>query len=411
MRLAASALRGLLALAPLLALALPAGSAWSAPVTWRERPVIGCVDPWASRLLSHQATVGRHSLRWREAVEHRGRCFLIRAESRWEPIADRGDLVLIRRSPPERGVPPLYVPAAVATRKAAEAPSEPDVGAAPLTAVTEESLSPLAPNRPPPTKPAPKLAAPKLPVRGQPPPPVQPPPVQPPPVQPAPVQAVVARPPAAAVAGSDASPRGYAFGFVLAVLLTTLFLATLALLFRLLLRRAVEPAQPALMRPIELSPRTTLAERRPSPPAMPLPTPPSVRRARVGQVLLPPATAREHPDAQRRCADLLREAGWQVRVGAAAAVLRAGDGLDRGCDPGIDLVARRDGRVLALRCPPRAAIVNEEVVEQACIVRERERADRAAIVSEAPFAAAARKLAMQTGIDLLEPDQLKAFAR
>ena len=342
-------------------------------------------------------------MHWRHAVERRGRCFLIGAESRgaesrWEPIATRGDLVLMRRSPPERGLPPLYVPAASAARQAGPpsgASLDPDTLAAPLTAISQESLPPPAPAAQPPAA---------QPAAAQPP-AAQPSTVRaPPPVQQAKVQVRAAAPPAAAIRRADASPRGYAVGFVLAVLLIILILATLALLLRLLLRRAVEP-----MRPVETSPRTSLGPLptvRCVPPPIMLPVAP---RASVG--LAPQPAAIQEADAQRHCADLLRQAGWQVRVGATVTAARADHGRACDTDRGIDLVARRGGRVLALRCPPRAAIVNEEVVEQACLARERERADRAAIVSEAPYAAAARKLAMQTGIDLLEPDQLSAFAR
>ncbi|WP_428394712.1 restriction endonuclease [Lichenicoccus sp.] len=206
---------------------------------------------------------------------------------------------------------------------------------------------------------------------------------------------MAAAPPAAAATGAAASPRGYALGFVLAVLLIILTLATLALMLRLLLRRAVEP-----VRPIDTNPRPS------APPPVMLPAAP---RASVG--LAPRPLAIQEADAPRQCADLLRKAGWQVKVGASVPAGRVDCGRDCHADLGTDLVARRDGRVLALRCPPPAAIVNEEVVEQACIARERERADRAAIVSQSPYPAAARKLAMQTGIDLLEPDQLRAFAR
>ncbi len=367
MGLTASALRGSRSITMALALigtALATNAGSSGP---DAIPRIACVDPKAALMLGDPATIGRHSARWRFKVARRGRCFSIEAHSSWEAISRIHGLVLMRRSPPQPGLPPLYFRAAPirAASLAAGAPMRPAMRRAIRGEVIEEAL--LPPPVPPP--PVPPPTAPAIPAATTPPPaatPIAPAlPTMPPPIASAPA----------------ASERGYALGFVIAVLLIIVLLATVALLLRLLLRRSREPVRP-------LVPVPALARIMPAVPA-----------ARLQTAELMPEPAWPEADAQRRCADLLREAGWYASV-------RECHGL-----PGADVVARRGGRVLALRCLPGAATVDEEAIEQTCIARERERADLAAIVSEAPFTAEARKLASQTGIDLLRPDQLGVLTR
>ena len=214
--------------------------------------------------------------------------------------------------------------------------------------------------------------------------------------------------------------RGYAAGFILSILLIILALASLILLLRLLFRRPV-PVPPTQPVPFAKMPR--LAAR-----AAPLfkkdpnraragvndglgasdsrleqalfSSPPPLASHAAGQVA---ARTRLSRDLVRQCAGLLQKAGWlatvrQDRAGRAALMV-------------TDVVARRRGRILALRCVPVVLPVDEEIIEQACLAREREHADVAAIVSAASFTFNAQKLALETGIELLHPDQLEDFAR
>ena len=99
-----------------------------------------------------------------------------------------------------------------------------------------------------------------------------------------------------------------------------------------------------------------------------------------------------------RCVDQLRHAGWDARTRFSAGL------------PGPDVVARSNGLVLALQCHASRLPVDVGAVEQACMARERQQSDLAAIVSNAPFTDAARQLAERTGIVLLHEDELASFA-
>ena len=401
MRMTASRLGCLLACLPLLA---PVGSSAAA----HAATVIACVDPKATIVLSSPDTLARHSARWRELVLRRGRCFRIEPGTRWQPLFDRDGLVLMRRTPPKPGMPPLYFRTApgaadamrpdAVTKAGILQAGTPQAGAlvrrsGPGTEITEQTLPPPA------AAPAPEIGVPPVSVAAPPvPAAIAPPPSLPPDPAPVAVSAAQQAPVVARRPEADVSRRGYAFGFAVAVLLIILLLAAAALLLRLLLRRTAKlgeagavamPLQPAFVRPARAE--AAAVERAFGPTASA-----PVRLHRAGLFPGPVWLAREHARAGRRCADLLREAGWQ-------ATLRPSP---QGC-----VVARRGGRILTLRCLPAAANVDEDAIEQACMTRERERADAAAIVCEAPVTASARDLAAHTGISLLRPDQIGSFAR
>ena len=101
---------------------------------------------------------------------------------------------------------------------------------------------------------------------------------------------------------------------------------------------------------------------------------------------------------RKRCAAGLRHAGWDTRTRAAESA------------PGPDVIARNGERVLALRCLPSSEPVDVQEVVDACEVREQQRSDLAAIVSNASFTEGARQLAARTGIVLLHENELSSFA-
>ncbi len=214
-------------------------------------------------------------------------------------------------------------------------------------------------------------------------------------------------PPPASAEVAAASARGYAIGFALAIVLIVTSLAALALLARVLLRSPPAPAR-------EPSPHEPPTPEAPSPrpsshdaSCVGLPTRPravlrAVRTSSPPLAMLQAAGPRaswpgdDETDPRLQCAVLLREAGWDVS--------------SRLHGRGPDLIARRRGRVVALRCLPASGLVDEQAVEAACVARERVRADLAVIVSNARCTSDARQLASRIGVDLLQEDQLRGYA-
>lgn len=98
------------------------------------------------------------------------------------------------------------------------------------------------------------------------------------------------------------------------------------------------------------------------------------------------------------CAARLREAGWHCERGPPS---------DGG---GADIVARRDGVTLILRCWKTSAGVRPAVVQDAAAARQRLGADAAAVVSNAPFSSAAIALGAATGTLMLNHAELDLVA-
>ena len=103
-------------------------------------------------------------------------------------------------------------------------------------------------------------------------------------------------------------------------------------------------------------------------------------------------------DYERHCAMLLRMSGWDTRVTGASG------------DQGTDVLARRGSRTLVVQCKLYRRPVGNGAVQEVAAARLHQRADLAAVVSNAPFTAAARQLARSTGVHLLHHEQLRDFA-
>lgn len=402
------------------------GSSVLAAESQEVRPVIGCVDARATYVLTDQQRAARHTAKWRAGVERRGRCFAVAPGAHWERIVSIGGLMLMRRTPPEPGMPPLYF-------RSDTVPDGPEVSAGPEErGANDQAAVPRAILA---TKPLPGLSSRPsrmvLQTSGQAEAEVR---TEDLPPLPAPAEAPAAVAPPLDQAspttfpqpdGSPASSRSYAVGFALVIVLIVLLLAAMALLLRFLLywlprpgpvnpvRESTLPPVPVILgsgrnagrqdRPV-IS-RVDPDRRRPvvhQPVTGPEPATGPVVPVLLQAVGLPPGSdawlPEDRTDIQRHCILLLREAGWDARS------RRSGQGH-------ADVVARRNNRVMALLCLPGVAPVDEQSVEEACMARERERADVAVIVSKAAYTAGARRLAVQTGVDLLDEDGLRAFAR
>lgn len=117
----------------------------------------------------------------------------------------------------------------------------------------------------------------------------------------------------------------------------------------------------------------------------------------------PPDEADDLPEDgiayERYCAALLEQAGWEARTTKAAG------------DQGADVVAERDGMRLVVQCKRYAKPVGNGAVQEVVAARSYWGADRAAVVSNAGFTPAARKLAAATDVLLLHHDALAALDR
>ncbi|MGX7705675.1 restriction endonuclease [Methylobacterium sp. Gmos1] len=100
---------------------------------------------------------------------------------------------------------------------------------------------------------------------------------------------------------------------------------------------------------------------------------------------------------ERYCAALLERAGWEARTTKAAG------------DQGADVVAERDGVRLVVQCKRYAKPVGNGAVQEVVAARSYWSADCAAVVSNAGFTPAARKLAAATDVLLLHHDALPAL--
>ena len=102
-------------------------------------------------------------------------------------------------------------------------------------------------------------------------------------------------------------------------------------------------------------------------------------------------------DYERFCAARLVQAGWRAHRTPASG------------DQGADIVAMRDGLRLVVQCKRLSKPVGNAAVQEAAAAQRYWSGDRAAVVSNAGFTPAARRLAAATGVLLLHHDALDAI--
>ncbi|MGU3667641.1 restriction endonuclease [Methylobacterium sp. A49B] len=102
-------------------------------------------------------------------------------------------------------------------------------------------------------------------------------------------------------------------------------------------------------------------------------------------------------DYERFCAARLVQAGWRAHRTPASG------------DQGADIVAVRDGLRLVVQCKRLSKPVGNAAVQEAAAAQRYWSGDRAAVVSNAGFTPAARRLAAATGVLLIHHDALDAI--
>lgn len=102
-------------------------------------------------------------------------------------------------------------------------------------------------------------------------------------------------------------------------------------------------------------------------------------------------------DYERFCAERLTRAGWRTHRTPPSG------------DQGADVLAERDGVRLVVQCKRLSRPVGNAAVQEAAAALPYWSGDRAAVVSNAGFTPAARRLAAATGVLLLHHDDLEGL--
>ena len=103
-------------------------------------------------------------------------------------------------------------------------------------------------------------------------------------------------------------------------------------------------------------------------------------------------------DYEHHCAILLRRSGWDAQVTAASG------------DQGADVLATRNGATLVVQCKLYRGAVGNASVQQVSAARLHHRARFAAVVSNARFTASAAALARTNRVHLLHHEELERFS-
>ncbi|MEZ7135538.1 restriction endonuclease [Komagataeibacter sp. SM21] len=134
-----------------LLLYLPA-SASAAGLYSAPRPTLACEDDAALRTLSDHTQMATQSPAQRQTLIRQGNCHAVTPDIRWEKIANRNGLPLMRRVPPEPGLPPLYfMTDDIAPLPAPPASTQPHAAghdADPVAAAAPPADQPVAPDAP-----------------------------------------------------------------------------------------------------------------------------------------------------------------------------------------------------------------------------------------------------------------------
>ena len=403
--------------------------------------VDACVNPRATRAINNTADPRQADPGWVAYVKKDGNCFDVSPDQSWERISEEGGLLLLRRVPPMAGEPPLFFrPGDIAARIQA---AEPEVAAAPLAPVAPPAPSPLPPD-------ASADAAPGAPAEVAPPAVTEAAPPAADTSASASVSESSSEPPPAPVAPTSSDSSGAAVLVVILVIVGAvvgIIIAGRRAAEREVVRRrgralAVAVAEiVAQQRPLQVKklqlvavdaygtadPAKWIKEKEyffntrivPLLAAEGLQDEWSFIAGQVNHRLELAAAApfagdvvedqfRSDPqvfdprmsptDYELHCALLLRASGWDAQTTVASG------------DQGTDVLARRGGRTLVVQCKLYSQPVGNSAVQEISAARLHQRADYAAVVSNATYTAAARQLARTNGVYLLHHEELRGFA-
>lgn len=104
-------------------------------------------------------------------------------------------------------------------------------------------------------------------------------------------------------------------------------------------------------------------------------------------------------DYERYCAKLLRKEGWEALVTSECG------------DQGADVIASKNGLRVVLQCKLYSKAVGNDAVQQVAAARHHYSARLAAVVSNAPYTIPAQQLARTNKVFLLHHDELPDFVR
>ena len=99
-------------------------------------------------------------------------------------------------------------------------------------------------------------------------------------------------------------------------------------------------------------------------------------------------------DFEKQCADILNENGWQATA------------TQKSSDQGIDVVATKNGKTVAIQCKLYSKPVGNKAVQEAFSGKEFYSAEYAAVVSNNTYTPSAKQLAANCGVLLLSVDDL-----
>ena len=398
--------------------------------------VFACINPRATRALGNKADPRQSNPGWVAFVRSDGKCFSVSPDQGWEQISEQDGLLLLRRTPPVAGEPPLFFMPTDIQRAAPAAPAPSTAPAPPAALVQQEAPQSVPDVASGTTQASPEPGADAAaPVQSQ-----------------APVQDAAPTSSAGQDVQTIATPSSPSSGGAGVVIFLLVPIAAVgAFVARAYLKR--KEASRRVARAVELA--TTEIARQQQPLRVrklqlvtvdPYGTVDLSRwitekemfvRTRIAPLLAAEGLSEEWPaiashvdhrmelaalapvgadqqvsfvsnpevfdprmtptDYELHCALLLRSVGWDAQTTKASG------------DQGTDVIAHRSGVTLVLQCKLYSRPVGNDAVQEISAARLHQQADHAAVVSNAAYTAAAQQLARTNGVFLLHHEELRGF--
>ena len=397
--------------------------------------VFACVNLRATRALGNKADPRQSNPGWVAFVRSDGKCFSVSPDQGWEQISEQDGLLLLRRTPPVAGEPPLFFMPADIQREASVAPAQSIAPAPSAALVQQESSQPVPDGSSGTTQASPEPA----------------PDAEAPSQSQLPVQDAAPIPSSGQNVQTTATPSSQSSGGAGVIFLLVVIAVVGAFVARAYLKR--KEARRRVTRALELATTEIAMQQQPL----------RVRklqlvavdpygtvdltgwikekemfvRTRIAPLLAAERLGEEWPaiagqvdhrmemaaltpigagqqaffvsnpevfdprmtptDYELHCALLLRSVGWDAQTTKASG------------DQGTDVIALRGGIKLVLQCKLYSRPVSNDAVQEISAARLHQQADHAAVVSNAAYTAAAQQLARTNGVFLLHHEELQGF--